>query len=64
MNCMVFKSYSLPEQQAQMLTQLRSFARTDLSPGAYSRLERLEEVISIFDTAALLDLVRDTRSGI
>jgi recyclin-1 len=55
MQCMLFSSYSSPEHQAQMLAQIRIFARSDLSPGAYARSERLAEVISIFDTAALLE---------
>ncbi len=58
MACLVFNSYSLPEHQAQMLTQLQRFANSDLSPGAYSRWQRLAEVISIFDTAALLEFRR------
>ena len=58
MHCRVFKAYESPEQQAQMLAQLRIFARGDLAPGADSREGRLAEVISIFDTAALLEFRR------
>jgi recyclin-1 len=55
MKCKVFMSYTSPEQQAQMLAQVRTFAKSDLSPGAYARSQKLGEVISIFDTAALLE---------
>lgn len=55
MKCKVFTSYSSPEHQAQMLTQIHRFAKSDLAPGAYARSQRLAEVISIFDTAALLE---------
>lgn len=55
MKCSVFSSYSSPEHQAQMLKQIQRFAKSDLSPGDYARSERLAEVISIFDTAAVLE---------
>ena len=58
MHCKVFKVYDSPEQQARMLAHLRTFAKSDLAPGAESRERRLEEVISIFDTAALLEFRR------
>lgn len=55
MKCMIFRSYSSPKDQAQMMAQIRTFVKSDLSPGAYARAERLAEVISIFETAALLE---------
>jgi recyclin-1 len=58
MHSRVFKAYDSPEQQAQMLAQLRIFAKSDLAPGAESREKRLGEVISVFDTAALLEFRR------
>lgn len=58
MHCRLFKVYDSPEQQAQMLAQLRVFANSDLAPGADARERRLAEVISIFDTAALLEFRR------
>jgi recyclin-1 len=58
MHCRLFKVYDSPEQQAQMLAQLRVFAKSDLAPGADSRERRLGEVISVFDTAALLEFRR------
>ena len=58
MQCFLFKAYDLPEQQAQMLAQIRIFAKSDLAPGASLREGRLAEVVSIFDTAALLEFRR------
>jgi recyclin-1 len=63
MRCMVFTTYSSPEHQAQMLTQIQTFAKSDLSPGAYARSKRLEEMISIFDTAALLEFRKGYEEG-
>ena len=62
MHCRVFRIYDSPEQQAQMLAQLRIFAESDLAPGADSRAARLVEVISMFDTAALLEFRRGYES--
>ena len=62
MHCRVFKTYDSPEQQAQMLAQLRVFAKSDLAPGAIVREARLAEVISIFDTAALIEFRRGYES--
>ncbi len=63
MRCMVFTSHSSPKDQAQILTQLQRFAKSDLSPGAYTRSERLAEVISMFDAAALLELRKGYEEG-
>ncbi|KAF7513958.1 hypothetical protein GJ744_006572 [Endocarpon pusillum] len=63
MRCMVFTSHSSPEDQAYILTQLQRFAKSDLSPGAYARSERLTEVVSIFDTAALLEFRKGYEEG-
>ena len=55
MTSMVFRAFSLPEQQAQILAQVRIFAKSDLSPGIVSRKLRIDEAVNIFDTAALLE---------
>jgi recyclin-1 len=62
MHCRIFRVYDSPEQQAQMLAQLRTFAKSDLAPGAESRERRLAEIISIFDTVALLEFQRGYES--
>lgn len=55
MECLVFKKYHLPEQQAQLLSQVITFSYSDFSPGSEARERRLSEIASIFDTAALLE---------
>ncbi len=56
--CLIFKAYESPEHQAQMLAQLRTFAKSDLAPGAGSRDMCVARVITIFGTAALLEFKR------
>lgn len=55
LDCLIFQMYSLPDQQAQMLSQIRVFAKSDFSPGCSLREQRLDEMAHIFDTAALLE---------
>jgi recyclin-1 len=49
----VFRMYRDPEQQAQVLAQLRVFAQSDTAYGWADRLERLNLMIGIFENAAL-----------
>jgi recyclin-1 len=55
MECLIFQRYQLPEQQAVLLAQVITFARSDFSPGSDARDHHLSEIASIFDTAALLE---------
>ena len=55
MNAKLFKVYELPEEQAQMLSQVRMLSWSDLSPGSGMRAEKIEEIISVFDMSALLE---------
>jgi len=55
MNTLVFKLYALPEHQAQMLSQIRTFSSSDFSPGSGTRERQLAEIINVFDTTALLE---------
>src|SRR5271170_130851 len=55
MDCLIFKIYSLPEHQAQILCQVRQFANSDPSPGSSKRESRLTEMVTMFDAAALLE---------
>jgi recyclin-1 len=56
---MVFKKYPDPENQAQMLAQLRAFAKSDNTEGWYERKQRVQLAISLFETAA----IREFRNG-
>lgn len=49
----VFRIFRDPEQQAQVLAQLRVFARSDTAYGWGERLERLNLMTGIFENAAL-----------
>ncbi|KAL1899027.1 F-box protein: endocytic membrane traffic, recycling ReCYcling 1 [Ceratocystis pirilliformis] len=49
----IFKVFRDPERQAQMLANLRAFARCDWSAGAVEREERVLAMIGIFESAVL-----------
>ncbi|KKA28361.1 hypothetical protein TD95_000192 [Thielaviopsis punctulata] len=49
----VFKVFRDPERQAQMLANLRIFARSDWAAGALEREERVMAMMGIFESAAL-----------
>ncbi|ETN38909.1 uncharacterized protein HMPREF1541_06951 [Cyphellophora europaea CBS 101466] len=55
MEALVFKTYTLPEEQAKMLSHVRRFASSDFSPGAEERGQQIQEIVNVFDTAALLE---------
>ena len=49
----IFRVYREPEQQAQMLSQLKTFARSDWAQGWRQREEKLNTMLSIFEDAVL-----------
>jgi recyclin-1 len=49
----VFRSFTMPEQQAKMLSQLKLFTQADTAEGAQLREERIDAVIDTFEGAAL-----------
>ncbi|TKA65833.1 hypothetical protein B0A49_08635 [Cryomyces minteri] len=49
----IFRTYRDPEQQAQMLAQLRTFIKSDMAQGWQQREEKLESMIGIFENAVL-----------
>lgn len=49
----LFRTYRDPEQQAQMLAQLKTFAKSDFAPGWNQREEKLDTMIGIFENAVL-----------
>src|SRR6266498_3918127 len=58
-NCLIFQKFEKPEDQAQMLSQLKTFSKSDLAMGWKERETKLEDVISVFENAAL----REFRQG-
>ncbi|KAJ9503671.1 F-box protein: endocytic membrane traffic, recycling ReCYcling 1 [Exophiala xenobiotica] len=55
MECRIFKDFSVPEQQAQLLANVRIFSASDFSPESGKRRRRVQEAADILDTAALLE---------
>ncbi|KPI45617.1 F-box protein pof6 [Cyphellophora attinorum] len=55
MNASIFKTYTLPEEQATILSHIRRFANSDFSPGGAQRDDKILEIVKVFDTAALLE---------
>ena len=49
----VFQVIRDPERQAQMLAQLKTFAKGDFALGWHHREDRLDSMIGIFENAAL-----------
>ncbi|KAK4931846.1 F-box protein: endocytic membrane traffic, recycling ReCYcling 1, partial [Elasticomyces elasticus] len=56
---LIFASFPNPEERARMFTHVRTFARSDFSPGPKARAEVLQSLINRFGTSALLEF----RSG-
>lgn len=49
----LFRTYRDPEQQAQMLAQLKTFSKSDYAQGWNQREERLDTMTGIFENAVL-----------
>ncbi|KAF1845732.1 secretion pathway protein Sls2/Rcy1 [Cucurbitaria berberidis CBS 394.84] len=49
----LFRTYRDPQQQAQMLAQLKTFAKSDYSQGWAQREEKLDTMTGIFENAVL-----------
>lgn len=60
---LVFRKYSHPQHQAQILSQLQAFAKRDSTQGWRERVERLQATISMFETAALNEFRQGYESG-
>ncbi|KAJ5676049.1 hypothetical protein N7462_008946 [Penicillium macrosclerotiorum] len=50
---LVFTSYKDPQAQAQILSQLVAFAKSDMTDGWEDRVERLDNTVSMFETASI-----------
>ncbi|EXJ61315.1 uncharacterized protein A1O5_11872 [Cladophialophora psammophila CBS 110553] len=55
MQSRIFKDFTLPDQQAQLLANVRVFSASDFSPGSRERDRHISEAVGTFDTAALLE---------
>ena len=50
-SAIVFRTYRDPDQQAQMLSNLAKFSKSDISQGYLQRLEKFESLLSAFENA-------------
>ncbi|RAL02444.1 exocyst complex component Sec10 family protein [Aspergillus ibericus CBS 121593] len=50
---LLFKNFTDPQHQAQILSQLQYFSECDTSEGWYERTEQLQTAVSMFETAAI-----------
>ena len=58
----LFRTYRDPEQQAQMLSQLKIFAKSDYAQGWYQREEKLDTMMGIFENAVLREFEQGNES--
>jgi recyclin-1 len=54
----VFRSFREPEQQAQILSELSRFAKSDITQGWATREGRLTAVIKMFESAVLREFAQ------
>lgn len=50
----LFRVYNTPEEQAQMLSQLYRFAKSDISLGGFNRMATLDLAIAAYENTALI----------
>ncbi|KAI1975143.1 F-box protein: endocytic membrane traffic, recycling ReCYcling 1 [Ophidiomyces ophidiicola] len=62
-DCLVFKIFDNPEEQAQLLAHLQSFSHVDRSRGWLERNKKLSLVISDFESAALREFIHGYDNG-
>jgi recyclin-1 len=60
---LVFRKYSHPQHQAQILSQLQAFSKCDSTQGWRERVERLQAAVAMFETAALKEFRQGYESG-
>ena len=62
-NAKVFRVYRDPDQQAQMLSQLLRFAKSDSTPGQMRREKRLSSMVAAFEDAVAREYEQGLRIG-
>ncbi|KAF2789270.1 hypothetical protein K505DRAFT_378336 [Melanomma pulvis-pyrius CBS 109.77] len=58
----LFRTYRDPEQQAQMLSQLKTFSKSDFAQGWSQREEKLDTMMGIFENAVLREFEQGNES--
>lgn len=59
----VFRTYRDPEHQAQMLAQLKTFAKSDTTQGWHQREAKLDALIGVFENAVLREFEYGCQAG-
>ncbi|KAI9701405.1 MAG: F-box protein: endocytic membrane traffic, recycling ReCYcling 1 [Bogoriella megaspora] len=59
---MVFRAFKQPEKQAQMLSQLKVFAKADIAEGCRLREDKLDSVTGTFENSALREFEHGTQA--
>ncbi|SMQ52657.1 unnamed protein product [Zymoseptoria tritici ST99CH_1A5] len=57
-DALIYRTYRDPEQQAQILANLKRFAQCDLSHGRAEREQRLDTMIGVFEDAVLQEFAQ------
>ncbi|KAF2763622.1 hypothetical protein EJ03DRAFT_392496 [Teratosphaeria nubilosa] len=52
-DAVIFRTYKDPEQQAQILANLKRFAACDVAPGSAQREAKLDDMMAVFENAVL-----------
>lgn len=59
----IFRTYHDPEQQAQILSNLKRFAQCDVAPGWEQRENKLDSMIEVFENAVLREFEQGYAAG-
>ncbi|KAK3677522.1 F-box protein: endocytic membrane traffic, recycling ReCYcling 1 [Recurvomyces mirabilis] len=62
-DALVFRSYRDPEEQAQILANLKRFAQCDSAQGWQSREQKLDSMIGVFENAVLREFEQGYAAG-
>lgn len=60
---MIFRTYRDPEQQAQILSNLKRFAQCDVAQGCLQREVKLDKMIAVFENAVLREFEEGFAAG-
>lgn len=60
---LVFKKYTHPQHQAQILSQLQAFSKCDATEGWRERVEQVQSAVSMFETAAVKEFRQGYETG-
>ncbi|KAK5112909.1 hypothetical protein LTR62_003731 [Meristemomyces frigidus] len=62
-DALIFKTYRDPEQQAQILADLKRFAQCDMAQGWHDREQKLDSMIGVFENAVSREFEQGYAAG-